>query len=235
MRKDPPFNLEYIYTTYLLERAETAGVLVVNRPRSLRDANEKLFATCFPQCCPATLVTQEARRIKDFLNEQGDIIVKPLHGMGGTSVFRLRPDDPNVNVILETLTGHDQRLTMAQRYLPEIIITGDKRILLIEGEPVPYALARFPAQGETRANLAVGGRGEGVALSERDRWICAQVGPRLRKMGLIFVGLDVIGDYLTEINVTSPTGVRELDTQFGLNIGNDLMEAIECRLSAKMS
>jgi glutathione synthase len=235
MRKDPPFNLEYIYTTYLLERAETAGVLVVNRPRSLRDANEKLFATCFSQCCPPTLVTQEVRRIKDFLNEQGDIIVKPLHGMGGASVFRLRPDDPNVNVILETLTGHDQRLTMAQRYLPEIIIAGDKRILLIEGEPIPYALARFPAQGETRANLAVGGRGEGVALSERDRWICAQVGPKLRKMGLIFVGLDVIGDYLTEINVTSPTGVRELDTQFGLNICNDLMEAIERRLSTKMS
>jgi glutathione synthase len=229
MRKDPPFDMEYIYTTYLLERAEAAGVLVINSPRSLRDANEKLFTTSFPQCCPPTLVSREIATIKGFLKEFGDIIVKPLDAMGGTSVFRLRLGDPNVNVILETVTAYEQRLTMAQRYLPEIS-SGDKRILLIEGKPIPYALARFPVEGETRANLAVGGRGEGIALSERDRWICAQVGPKLSEMGLLFVGLDVIGDYLTEINVTSPTCVRELDAQFGLNISADLMEVIERRL-----
>ena len=229
MRKDPPFDMEYIYTTYLLELAERDGVLVVNRPRSLRDANEKLFALHFPQCCPPTLVSREAARFKNFLAEQGDIVVKPLDGMGGASVFRLRRDDPNLNVILETLTAHGRRLSMAQRYLPEVV-AGDKRILLIDGEPVPYALARIPQAGETRANLAAGGRGEGVALSERDRWICTQVAPRLREMGLLFVGLDVIGDWLTEINVTSPTCARELDAQFGLDIGGDLMTAIEQRL-----
>ncbi len=229
MRKDPPFDMEYIYTTYLLELAEAAGVLVVNRARSLRDANEKFFALHFPHCCPPTLVSRTAARLKAFLSEQGDIVVKPLDGMGGASVFRLRQDDPNLNVILETLTAHGRRLTMAQRYLPEVT-AGDKRILLIDGEPVPYALARIPQTGETRANLAAGGRGEGVPLSERDRWICAQVAPQLREMGLLFVGLDVIGDYLTEINVTSPTCARELDAQFGLNIGDDLMTAIERRL-----
>lgn len=230
MRKDPPFDMEYIYTTYLLELAERGGAQVVNRPQSLRDANEKLFTVHFPQCCPPTLVSREAGRIKAFLTEHEDIVVKPLHGMGGTSVFRLRPADPNINVILETLTGHGRYLTMAQRYLPEIL-AGDKRILLIDGEPVPYALARIPAPGETRANLATGGQGVGVELSERDHWICAQVGPKLRDMGLLFVGLDVIGDYLTEINVTSPTCARELDTLFGLDIGGDLMEAIATRLS----
>lgn len=229
MRKDPPFDMEYIYTTYLLELAETAGVLVINKPRSLRDANEKFFALNFPQCCPPTLVDREPTRLKAFLSEHADIVVKPLDGMGGASVFRLRQDDPNINVILETLTAHGQRLTMAQRYLPEIT-AGDKRILLIDGEPVPYALARIPQTGETRANLAAGGRGEGRPLSDRDRWICAQVAPRLREMGLLFVGLDVIGDFLTEINVTSPTCARELDAQFGLDIGGDLMVAIERRL-----
>lgn len=229
MRKDPPFNMEYIYTTYLLELAETAGVLVVNKPRSLRDANEKLFALNFPDCCPPTLASREPARLKAFLGEHADIIVKPLDGMGGASVFRLRQDDPNINVILETLTAHGRRLTMAQRYVPEITV-GDKRILLINGEPVPFALARIPQAGETRANLAAGGRGEGVALSERDRWICAQVAPKLREMGLLFVGLDVIGDYLTEINVTSPTCARELNAQFGLDIGGDLMAAIEQQL-----
>ena len=229
MRKDPPFDMEYIYTTYLLELAERDGALVVNRPRSLRDANEKLFALHFPQCCPPTLVSREATRFKSFLAEQDDIVVKPLDGMGGASVFRLRRDDPNLNVILETLTAHGQRLSMAQRYLPEVV-AGDKRILLIDGEPVPYALARIPQAGETRANLAAGGRGEGVALNERDRWICAQVAPRLQEMGLLFVGLDVIGDWLTEINVTSPTCARELDAQFGLDIGGDLMTVIERRL-----
>ncbi|MBL8251771.1 MAG: glutathione synthase [Candidatus Competibacter sp.] len=229
MRKDPPFDMEYIYTTYLLELAEAAGALVVNKPASLRDANEKFFALHFPQCCPPTLVAREVARLKGFLDEHRDIVVKPLDGMGGASVFRLRQNDPNLNVILETLTGHGRRSTMAQRYIPEVT-AGDKRILLIDGEPVPYALARIPQAGETRANLAAGGRGEGVALGERDRWICAQVAPRLREMGLLFVGLDVIGDYLTEINVTSPTCARELDAQFGLDIGGELMAAIERRL-----
>ncbi len=228
MRKDPPFDMEYIYSTYLLELAEAAGTLVANRPQALRDANEKLFTAAFPQCCPPTLVSREPARHKAFLEEQRDIIVKPLDGMGGAGVFRLREDDPNVNVVLETLTGPGRRMAMAQRYLPEIS-HGDKRILLIDGEPVPYALARLPAKGETRANLATGGRGEGVALSDRDRWICAQVAPRLVAMGLIFVGLDVIGDYLTEINVTSPTCARELDQQFGLDIGGQLMDALAAR------
>jgi glutathione synthase len=229
MRKDPPFDMEYIYTSYLLEQAEAAGTLVVNRPRSLRDANEKLFTCRFPQCCPPTLVSRDRQRIKDFLSAQGDIIVKPLGSMGGASVFRLRPADPNINVILETLTGYNQHFIAAQRYLPEVT-QGDKRILLIDGEPVPYALARLPAPDETRANLAAGGRGKGVELSERDRWICAQVGPTLRQMGLLFVGLDVIGDYLTEINVTSPTCARELDALFGLNIGDQVLQAVAVRL-----
>lgn len=231
MRKDPPFDMEYIYTTYLLEQAEAHGTQVVNRPSSLRDANEKLFTLRFPQCCPPTLVSRESSRLRTFLEEQGDIIVKPLDGMGGSSVFRLRRDDPNINVILETLTANNDRLTMAQSYLQDITQTGDKRILLIDGEPVPYALARHPASGETRANLAAGGRGEGVALTERDHWICAQVGPTLRAMGLKFVGLDVIGDYLTEINVTSPTCARELDAQFGLDICGDLMDNIAAQLT----
>ena len=230
MRKDPPFDMEYVYTTYLLERAEDAGVLVVNRPRSLRDANEKLFTAWFPQCTPPTLVTRAASRIRDFLAEHGDIVLKPLGGMGGESVFRVRRDDPNVNVTIETLTARESRYAMAQRFLPEIA-QGDKRILLIDGEPVPYALARVPAAGETRGNLAAGGTGQGVPLSERDRWICAQVGPTLREKGLLFVGLDVIGDYLTEINVTSPTCIRELDKQYGLHISAGLMDAIADRLA----
>lgn len=229
MRKDPPFDMEYIYTTYLLELAEHAGTLVVNRPRGLRDANEKYFALHFPQCIPPTLVSRDSARLQAFLAEQGDIVVKPLDGMGGASVFRVRPADPNRTVILETLTDHGRRSAMAQRYIPEVT-AGDRRILLIDGEPVPYALARIPQAGETRANLAAGGRGEGVALSARDRWICQQVAPKLRELGLLFTGLDVIGDYLTEVNVTSPTCARELDAQFGLNIGDDLMSAIVRRL-----
>jgi glutathione synthase len=232
MRKDPPFDMEYIYSTYLLERAENEGVLVVNRPRSLRDANEKLFTAWFPQCTPPTLVTRAAARIRDFLAEHGDIVLKPLGGMGGESVFRVRRDDPNVNVTIETLTARETRYAMAQRFLPEIA-RGDKRILLIDGEPVSYALARIPAAGETRGNLAAGGTGQGVPLSERDRWICAQVGPVLREKGLLFVGLDVIGDYLTEINVTSPTCIRELDKQYGLNISAKLMDAIADRLARR--
>jgi len=232
MRKDPPFDMEYIYATYLLELAETAGALVVNRTQSLRDANEKLFAAWFPQCMPPTLVTRDMERMRAFVAEQGEVVLKPLGGMGGASIFVTRQGDPNTSVIIETLTDHGQRYTMAQRYLPEIA-QGDKRILLIDGEPVPYALARIPAEGELRGNLAAGGSGVGVPLSERDRWICAQVAPRLREMGLLFVGLDVIGDSLTEINVTSPTCIRELDAQFGLDIAGQLMDAIAVKLAMR--
>jgi glutathione synthase len=232
MRKDPPFDMEYIYATYLLELAEAAGALVVNRAQSLRDANEKLFAAWFPQCMPPTLVTRDMQRLRAFVAEQGEAVLKPLGGMGGASIFVTRRGDPNASVIIETLTDHGQRYTMAQRYLPEIA-QGDKRILLIDGEPVPYALARVPAEGELRGNLAAGGSGVGVPLSERDRWICAQVAPRLREKGLLFVGLDVIGDYLTEINVTSPTCIRELDAQFGLDIAGQLMEAIAVKLAGR--
>jgi len=229
MRKDPPFDMEYIYTTYLLERAEQAGVLVVNKPQSLRDANEKLYTAWFPQCCPATLVTRRAEQLRAFLAEHGDIILKPLEGMGGASVFRLSERSANIGVTIELLTDHGKRFVMAQRFIPEIS-SGDKRILMIDGEPVPYALARIPGKGEVRANLAAGGTGQGVALSERDRWICQQMGPTLKAKGLMFVGLDVIGDYLTEINVTSPTCIRELDRQYGLDIAGQLMEAIHLRL-----
>ena len=234
MRKDPPFDMEYVYATYLLEHAEARGVLVVNRPRSLRDANEKLFALQFPQCIPPTAIARDPARLREFLIEHGDIVVKPLGTMGGNSVFRLRSDDPNISVVLETMTDRGNRFTMAQRYLPEIS-EGDKRVLLIDGEPIPYALARIPAPGETRGNLAAGATGVGVPLSERDRWICAQVGPSLRERGLLFVGLDVIGDYLTEINVTSPTCIRELDKLYGLNISAGLMDAIAARCAASSS
>jgi len=230
MRKDPPFDMEYVYTTYLLERAEAAGVLVVNKPRSLRDANEKLFTAWFPQCMPPTLVTRSAARIRDFLSEHGDIILKPLGGMGGESIFRLRRGDPNANVAIEILTADETRFAMSQRFIPEIA-QGDKRVLLIDGEPIPYALARIPAEGETRGNLAAGGTGVGAPLTERDRWICAQVGPVLREKGLMFVGLDVIGDYLTEINVTSPTCIRELDRIYDLRISAKLMDTIAASLS----
>lgn len=226
MRKDPPFDQEYIYATYLLERAESMGVYVVNKPQSLRDANEKLFTAWFPQCCAETLVTREPQRIRDFLAEQGEIILKPLDGMGGTSIFHLRQLDPNLSVILETMTEYKSRYVMAQKYLPAIK-DGDKRILVVNGEPVPYCLARIPQQGETRGNLAAGGRAEGRPLTERDRWIANEVGATLREKGLVFVGLDVIGDTLTEINVTSPTCVQELDSQFGLNISGLLMDHIE--------
>jgi glutathione synthase len=232
MRKDPPFNMEYIYATYLLELAEAAGVLVVNEPRSLRDANEKLFTAWFPQCCPATLVTRNIGRLRDFLGEQQDIILKPLDGMGGASIFRVRLGDANTSVILEILTAHGRQFIMAQRFIPEIE-QGDKRVLLVDGEPIPYALARIPAPGETRGNLAAGGSSVGVPLSERDYWICREVGPVLRQKGLLFVGLDVIGDYLTEINVTSPTCIRELDTLYGLDIAGTLMERLESKLAAR--
>ncbi|HLF97852.1 MAG TPA: glutathione synthase [Methylococcaceae bacterium] len=232
MRKDPPFDQEYIYATYLLECAENHGVYVVNKPRSLRDANEKLFTAWFPHCCAPTLVARDSAKLRAFLHEQGEIILKPLDGMGGASIFHVRENDPNLSVILETMTRHDSRFVMAQRYLPEIA-DGDKRILVVNGEAVPYALARIPQQGESRGNLAAGGRAEGRKLTARDHWIAEQVGPALRERGLAFVGLDVIGDYLTEINVTSPTCAQELDRQFGLNIAGLLMDHIEQTLRAR--
>lgn len=229
MRKDPPFDSEYIYSTYILESAEKEGCLVLNKPQSLRDCNEKVFATHFPQCCPPLLVSRDPARLRAFHQHHGDVIFKPLDGMGGAGIFRCKADDPNVGVILETLTLHGQQLTMAQRYLPEIT-AGDKRILVIDGEPVPYCLARIPAQGETRGNLAAGGRGVAQPLTERDHWIVKQVAPTLKAKGLVFVGLDVIGDYLTEINVTSPTCVREIDKAYDTHIGALLMDSIEKRL-----
>ena len=229
MRKDPPFDTEYIFATYLLERAQADGTLVVNDPRSLRDANEKLFTAWFADVCPPTLVARRKSEIREFLQEHGDIVVKPLDGMGGSSIFRIKEGDANTSVILETITGQESRFCMAQRYLPEIL-DGDKRILLIDGEPVPYALARIPAAGELRGNLAAGGHGEGRPLTARDLEICARVGPSLSARGLLFVGLDVIGDYLTEINVTSPTCARELEAQFGVRIGDQLMRVIAKRL-----
>ena len=231
MRKDPPFNMGYIYATYLLEHAQRAGALVVNDPSGIRDANEKLFATWFSDCMPPTLVTSRKGALRAFLEEHGDIIVKPLDGMGGSSVFRVARGDANVNVIFETMTDNEERYTMAQRYLPAIA-QGDKRILMIDGEPVPFALARVPAPGETRGNLAAGGTGVGQALSASDRRICDRVGPVLRERGLVFVGLDVIGESLTEINVTSPTGLRELDRIFHLNIAGDLFDALERKMAA---
>jgi glutathione synthase len=226
MRKDPPFDMEYIYATYLLERARHRGAWIVNDPRSLRDANEKVFTVEFPQCCPPTLITRRHADIAGFLAEHGEIILKPLGGMGGFSIFRVSAGDPNFNVIVETLTDRGGRFCMAQRFIPEIA-DGDKRILLVDGEPVPYALARIPMKGETRGNLAAGGTGVGRPLSERDRWIAEQVGPELRRRGILFAGIDVIGDYLTEINITSPTCIRELDAQFDLDIAGDLIARVE--------
>jgi glutathione synthase len=231
LRKDPPMDMEYLYTCYILETAEYQGVLVVNRPASVRDCNEKLFTGRFPHCCAPSMVSRDSARLRTFIGEQGDAVLKPLDAMGGASVFRVRHGDPNTSVILETLTELGQRSAMAQRFIPEISL-GDKRILMIDGEPVPYALARIPAHGETRGNLAAGGRGEGIKLSERDYWICEQVAPELRQRGLLFVGLDVIGDYLTEINVTSPTCIRELDQLYGLDIAGQLMDCIENKATA---
>ncbi len=230
MRKDPPFDMEYVYATYMLERAEEAGLLVVNKPQSLRDANEKMFTAWFPQCCPPTLVSRDSARLKEFLSEQKDIVIKPLDGMGGASIFRLGRGEPNVNVIFETLTRRGTRFAMAQRFIAEIS-KGDKRILLIDGEPIPHGLARVPAEGDLRGNLAAGAKGVGADLSQRDKWICAQVGPELKRRGLLFVGLDVIGEFLTEINVTSPTCIRELDALYGLDIAGKLMNLIERKVT----
>jgi len=228
MRKDPPFDNEFVYSTYILEAAQKKGTLIVNDPRSLRDCNEKVFATQFPQCCPPVLVSRDATKLREFHQQHGDVIFKPLDGMGGSRIFRCRDDDPNIGVILETLTEMGSQTIMAQRYIPEIT-DGDKRILVIDGEPVPYCLARIPAKGETRGNLAAGGTGVAQPLSEQDRWIVSQVAPTLREKGLLFVGLDVIGNYLTEINVTSPTCAREIDKAYGTNIGELLMAAIARR------
>jgi glutathione synthase len=226
MRKDPPFDGDYLYATHLLDHAKAAGVKVVNDPQALRDVNEKLFILQFPQCIAPTLVSSNEVDIRTFWAAQGDIILKPLHGMGGAGIFRLQPNDPNAGAIIETLTQHGKHLLMAQRYLSEIV-QGDKRILLIDGKPAPYCLARLPKAGETRANLAAGGTGVAQPLSARDLWICAQVGERLNNMGLRFVGLDVIGDYLTEVNVTSPTCIREIDAQCHVNIAGLLFDALE--------
>ncbi|AAN53907.1 glutathione synthase [Shewanella oneidensis MR-1] len=229
MRKDPPFDTEYIYATYMLERAEEQGVLIVNKPQSLRDANEKLFTAWFSEFTPETIVTRDANRIRAFHQAKGDIILKPLDGMGGTSIFRVKQDDPNLGVIIETLTQYGNQYAMAQAFIPEIT-KGDKRILVVDGEPVPYALARIPKKGETRGNLAAGGSGVAQPLSDSDWKIARAIGPELKKRGLIFVGLDVIGDKLTEINVTSPTCIREIQAAFDVDITGMLFDAIETRL-----
>ncbi|RPE75449.1 glutathione synthase [Vulcaniibacterium tengchongense] len=231
MRKDPPVDAEYLHDTQVLGLAQRAGARVVNDPQGLRDFNEKLAALLFPQCCPETLVSRDPASLKAFVAEHGEAVLKPLDGMGGRSIFRARAGEPNLNVILETLTSGGRSLAMAQRYLPEIR-DGDKRILLVDGEPIDYCLARIPQGDEFRGNLAAGGRGEGRPLSERDRWIADQVGPEMRRRGMLFVGLDVIGDYLTEVNVTSPTCIRELDAQFGLNIAGRLFDAVEAGADA---
>ena len=229
-RKDPPVDAQFIYDTMVLERAQHAGVAVVNDPRGLRDANEKLFALHFPDCCAPTVVARDAAELKRFAAEHGEVVLKPLDGMGGRSIFRSRHGDPNLNVILETLTDNGRNFAIAQKFIPEIS-AGDKRILMIDGEPVPYALARIPQGDDFRGNLAAGGKGVGVPLSARDRQIAAAVGPELVRRGMRFVGLDVIGDWLTEVNVTSPTCVRELDAQFGLNIAGQLFDRLEATLS----
>ena len=229
MRKDPPFDMEYVYTTYILDRAKLAGALIVNAPQALRDMNEKAYTAWFPECTPLTLVTRSMAEMKRFLAEHRRIVVKPLDGMGGRSIFVISQGDNNANVIFETLTDYGQRFAMAQVYIPEITL-GDKRILLIDGEPVPYALARIPTGDDNRGNMVAGATTKGQELSDADRRICAQVGPVLRDQGVLFAGIDVIGDYMTEVNVTSPTGIRELDRTFDLNIAGLMFDAIERRL-----
>ena len=230
MRKDPPFDMEYVYATYILELAEQQGCLVVNKPQSLRDCNEKAYCAWFPSLCPETLITRRADELKAFLHQHQDIILKPLDGMGGTSIFRVTKDSPNVGVIIETLTQYETQFAMAQTFIPEIV-DGDKRLLIVNGEVIPYCLARIPAQGETRGNLAAGGRGEARPVSESDKAIAAEVGPELVKRGILFAGLDVIGDRLTEINVTSPTCIKEINEAYGTNIAHDLLMAIDTHLA----
>ena len=235
MRKDPPFDIEYINTTYILQLAEQHGSLIVNKAASLRDNNEKMFIAQFPQCCTPFLVSRNKSRLREFVQqrfqaEQQDVILKPLDGMGGASIYRVNPQDPNLSVILETLSENESRTVMAQQFIPEII-HGDKRVLLVDGEAIPYALARIPASGETRGNLAAGGTGVGVELTKRDHWICQQIAPVLKQQGILFAGIDIIGDYLTEINITSPTCIRELDRIYSLDIAGDLMRCIEKHLN----
>ena len=235
MRIDPPFDIEYITTTYILQLAQQHGSLIVNNAASLRDNNEKMFITQFPQCCTPFLVSRKKNRLREFVQQrfqvaQQDVILKPLDGMGGTSIYRVNPQDPNLSVILETVSENESRTVMAQQFIPEII-HGDKRVLLIDGQAVPYALARIPASGETRGNLAAGGTGVGVELTERDHWICQQVAPVLKQQGILFAGIDIIGNYLTEINITSPTCIRELDQVYSLDIAGDLMRCIEKHLN----
>jgi len=230
MRKDPPFDMNYIYSTYLLELAQKQGTLVVNNPRSLRDCNEKLFTAWFPELTPPTLVTSNALLLKQFIVDHEDVILKPLDGMGGASIFRVKQNDPNRSVIVETLTGSGKHLAMAQRFIPEIS-AGDKRILIVNGEVIPYVLARIPQKGETRGNLAVGGSGVPMPISEQEQNLAQTIAPELVKRGLYFVGLDVIGNYVTEINVTSPTCMRELDKEFGINIAAKLFESLEQKIT----
>ncbi|MDB4427643.1 glutathione synthase [Porticoccaceae bacterium] len=232
MRKDPPFDSEFIYSTYILEAAERRGSLVVNKPQSLRDCNEKVFATEFPQCTPPLLVSRDQERLKGFLTEHQDVVYKPLDGMGGTSIFRVKEGDQNLNVILETVTKQGTETIMAQKFMPQIT-QGDKRILVVDGEIIPLCLARIPTGSDFRGNLAAGGRGVVQPLSERDLWIAQQVAPTLKERGLIFVGLDVIGDYLTEINVTSPTCIREIDNAENTQIGKRLIDAVRARLDQR--
>jgi glutathione synthase len=235
MRKDPPFDTEYIYSTYILERAEDQGALVVNRPRGLRDMNEKVYTAWFPQCCAPTLITRDMSDMHAFLAEHSKIVCKPLHGMGGRSIFVIEQGDKNASVVFETLTHYGNQFAIVQRYLPEIVTSGDSRVLLVDGEPMPFALARIPSHSDNRGNLAAGATGVGRPLNERDRFLAAQIGPRLAEQGMLFVGLDVIGNFVTEINVTSPTGIRELDQQFGIDIASALIAAIRRRLEVRRS
>jgi glutathione synthase len=233
MRKDPPFDVEYIYSTYILERAELAGALVVNRPRGLRDMNEKVYTAWFPDCCAPTLITRDLAQMREFMQQQGRIVAKPLHGMGGRSIFIVEPDDKNAGVVFETLTNNGEQFAMVQRYLPDIVTSGDTRLILVDGEPAPYALARMPQGQDHRGNLAAGGKGVARPLNTRDRELAARIGPVMREAGMLFVGLDVIGGMVTEINVTSPTGVRELEKAYGVDISALLIDAIGKRLEPR--
>jgi glutathione synthase len=232
MRKDPPFDTEYIYSTYILDRAQIQGALVCNRPQGLRDMNEKVYTAWFPECCAPTLISRDMHDMSEFLREHGKAVCKPLDGMGGRSIFVLEQGDKNRNVVFETLTDYGTRYAIVQRYLPEIVTAGDCRVLLVDGEPVPFALQRMPDADDHRGNLAAGARAESRPLNDRDRWLCSVIGPKLKAAGMIFVGLDVIGDFVTEINVTSPTGIRELDKKHGVDIGGMLVSAIARTLEA---
>src|SRR5665213_3711493 len=227
MRKDPPFDTEYIYSTYILDRAQTQGALVCNHPQGLRDMNEKVYTAWFPDCCAPALISRDMQDMGEFLREHGKAVAKPLDGMGGKSIFVLEQGDKNRNVVFETLTGYGTRYAIVQRYLPEIVTAGDCRIILVDGEPVPFALKRVPTAEDNRGNLAAGAKAESRPLNDRDQWLCSQIGPTLKAAGMIFVGLDVIGDYVTEINVTSPTGIRELNKKHGVDIGGLLVDAIQ--------